>query len=178
MDNEEQVVLVTPQDLEVGTLGKMEAHRLGALHRAFSVFLIDAQGKVLLQQRAMHKYHSGGLWSNACCGHPRMGEGIAEAAVRRTQEELGVTVRLQHRFRFHYRAAVGADITEHEVDHVFTGLLDHAPAPDPAEVMAVRWCTIDELDRELKAGPERFTAWLPFCWERVVGLLREQASTP
>lgn len=163
----EQVVLVDPADQEIGTLEKLEAHQKGLLHRAFSVFLFRSDGRVLLQQRAEGKYHSGGLWSNACCGHPRPGEPVTTAAIRRTHEELGVACALQAQGSFLYRAVVGAGLVEHELDHVFVGQLDVEPMPDPGEIMDHRWVLPAELEQLLQAHPEQFTAWFPLCWGHV-----------
>src|SRR5690348_5807899 len=117
----EQVVLVNEEDQEVGTMEKMEAHRRGVLHRAFSVFIFNKQGEMLLQQRAQEKYHSGGLWTNACCSHPRPGEEVSEGAGRRLVEELGFETELQPVFNFVYKANFENGLIEHEFDHVYFG---------------------------------------------------------
>ncbi|MFT3885033.1 MAG: isopentenyl-diphosphate Delta-isomerase [Flavobacteriales bacterium] len=166
---EEQVVLVDAHDNAIGTMGKQEAHARGLLHRAFSVFLFDAQGRVLLQRRAWGKYHSSGLWTNACCSHPRPDEAVADAAARRLQEELGIRCPLAEQFRFTYRADVGNGLIEHELDHVFFGRFDGDPQPDPAEVMDVRWMDPAAISAELAASPERFTPWFRICWPEVCG---------
>lgn len=163
----DQVVLVNDRDEEVGTMEKMEAHRKGALHRAFSIFLFDRNGRTLLQQRAEGKYHSPGLWSNACCSHPRPGEPLEGAAARRLREELGITCGLTERFAFIYKASFDNDLHEHEFDHVFFGGFEGDTRPDPQEVKALRWIAPEELDAEILAGPERFTPWLLICWEQV-----------
>jgi isopentenyl-diphosphate delta-isomerase len=162
----EQVILVDPEDHDIGVADKLEAHRQGALHRAFSVFVFDAAGRVLLQQRAMTKYHSGGLWSNTCCGHPRPGEDVARAARRRLREEMGFECDLEPGGQFSYRAAVG-DLIEHEYDHVFAGRFDGEPRPDAAEVAAWRWVDVPGLLLELASQPERHTAWLGFALNEV-----------
>jgi isopentenyl-diphosphate delta-isomerase len=156
---QEYVVLVDQRDRAVGEMEKLEAHRAGALHRAFSVFVHDGAGRVLLQRRAQAKYHSGGLWSNTCCGHPRPGEETRAAATRRLREEMGFECALEAVGGFVYRARMG-ELTEHEFDHVFAGRFDGDPRPDPAEVMEWRWMDLDELARDLKAHPERYTVWL------------------
>ena len=151
---------------------KIKAHRLGELHRAFSVFIFDPKGRVLLQQRAANKYHSALLWTNACCSHPRPGESITHAAQRRVHEELGVQTRPKAQFHFRYRAAFGNGLIENELDHVlFAEVLGHV-RPNTSEVKAVRWMALDELTTELQQQPERFTVWLLECWPLVHELRR------
>jgi isopentenyl-diphosphate delta-isomerase len=172
----EEVILVNEQDETLGTMEKYEAHRRGVLHRAFSVFLFDVDGRVLLQQRAAGKYHSASLWTNTCCSHPRPGENIALAAERRLREEMGLNAELEHRFTFTYRTDVGNDLVEHELDHVFFGRATSTPELDPEEVQAWRYIDVDELTAELEAQPERFTAWLHICWPLVCDqLLKKRA---
>ncbi len=166
-DLEEQVVLVNEQDQALGTMDKLEAHRRGTLHRAFSIFLFDEKGRLLLQRRALEKYHSGGLWTNTCCSHPRPGETVDQAAVRRLREEMGMTAALERRFTFIYKADVGQGLVEHELDHVLFGQTTGTPVPDPAEVMEWRFAQLDELGAEMRASPEKFTAWLHRCWHLV-----------
>ncbi len=166
---EEQVILVDAQDREIGTLEKLAAHRNGGvLHRAFSVFLVDPQGRWLLQQRAAGKYHFPNLWTNSCCSHPRPGEQTADAARRRLREELGLDCPLTERFQFVYRATSEAEgLTEHEFDHVFTGVYSGEIRPDPEEVAAVRWIAPAVLEREVREHPGRFTPWFKIALERV-----------
>ena len=133
-DLDEQVILVDLQDRETGVAPKLDAHRAGLLHRAISVCIVDARGRMLLQQRASGKYHSGGLWTNACCTHPRAGEGVREAAERRLEEELGVKCPLHWMLRTHYQAPVSRGLIENEVVHLFHGVYDGAVVPNPAEV--------------------------------------------
>jgi isopentenyl-diphosphate delta-isomerase len=135
-----------------------------------SVFVFNSEGELLLQRRAPQKYHSGGLWSNTCCGHPRPGEDNQAAAVRRLKEEMGLSPPLGYAFEFTYRAALGSGLTEHELDHVFLGFTDESPYPDPEEVEDWRWVSLDDLRRELTTGPARFTAWFPLALERVLKL--------
>ena len=123
------------------------------------MFVFDRAGRVLLQQRARAKYHSPGLWSNTCCGHPRPGEVTVAAAARRLHEEMGLTCVLEPAGAFTYRAKLG-ELTEHEVDHVFTGTFDGAPEPDAGEVAAWRWADVAQLGADLAARPERYSAWL------------------
>jgi isopentenyl-diphosphate delta-isomerase len=153
------VTLVDEDDREVGTEEKLAAHVRGLLHRAVSVFVLDPSGRHLLQRRAPGKYHSGGLWSNACCSHPRPGESAPLAATRRLREEMGVTVPLTPLLRYTYRAELENGLIEHEVDHVFIGRFDGVPVPDPGEVGEWRWIAPDSLDAEVSNAPEDFTAW-------------------
>jgi isopentenyl-diphosphate delta-isomerase len=164
---EEQVILVDAADRPAGTMGKLEAHRRGALHRAFSVFGFDAQGRLLLQRRADAKYHSGGLWTNTCCSHPRPGEDTAAAAVRRLREEMGMEFAVTPVFTFLYEADFPNGLREHELDHVFFGTCTGEPRPDPAEVSAWRYVSLAELAAEVQDHPERFTAWLAICLPEV-----------
>jgi isopentenyl-diphosphate Delta-isomerase len=164
---EERVILVDERDREIGTAPKLRAHREGALHRAISVFVLNGRGEMLLQRRAHAKYHSGGLWSNACCSHPRPGEETAAAAARRLKEEMGLRTPLRWVHSFTYRAALADGLWEHEYDHVFVGRTDADPRPDPGEVAEWRWVAIDELSRELERHPERFTVWFREPFEEV-----------
>jgi isopentenyl-diphosphate delta-isomerase len=163
----ENVILTDTQDRETGTMEKMLAHRQGLLHRAFSVFIFNSKGQLLLQQRALEKYHSGGVWTNTCCGHPRHGEVTTAAANRRLGEEMGMDCKLQHQFSFIYRAELDSDLTEHEFDHVFFGTTDALPELNKDEVMACRYITMNELAKQLKEQPQLFSAWLNICFERV-----------
>lgn len=160
---EEQVVLVDGADRETGTMEKLAAHRDGGYrHRAFSVLLFDGNGRWLLQRRAAGKYHFPGLWTNACCSHPRPGESVADAAARRLREELGLSVPLEERFAFEYRAESPAErLAEWEYDHVLTGVVpaDCSPVPDPDEVGEVRFWTESEIAAAVASEPERFSPW-------------------
>lgn len=176
-DKEESVVLVDPEDNEVGSMGKLQAHVEGKLHRAFSVFLFDAQGRLLVQRRAAGKYHSAGLWTNTCCSHPRPGEHVPEAARRRLREEMGIDTPLVHRFSFIYKAEFENGLIEHELDHVFFGEWDGPVRPNPEEADAAAYMSIEELNADLSAHPERYTAWLRICWERVKEEFANRATT-
>jgi isopentenyl-diphosphate Delta-isomerase len=154
------VILVDEQDQPIGVSEKQRAHVEGWLHRALSIFIFDASGsRMLIQQRALDKYHSGGLWSNACCSHPRPGESVADAAHRRLFEELGFTCPLEFAFSFVYRADVGPNLTEHEFDHVFIGRSTAPIVPDPAEIAAVAWVENEEVARDVAARPDRYSKW-------------------
>ncbi|HEX8557533.1 MAG TPA: isopentenyl-diphosphate Delta-isomerase [Pyrinomonadaceae bacterium] len=165
MTADERVILVDERDREVGAAEKLRAHRDGALHRAFSVFVFDRGGRLLLQRRARGKYHSGGLWSNTACGHPRPGEATDAAARRRLREEMGLDCDLREAFEFIYRAELDGALVEHEYDHVFVGVDEAEPAPDPSEVEEWRWVTMGELRRELRDEPQRYSYWLKLAVE-------------
>lgn len=169
----EQVILVDEQDRELGTQEKIRAHRDASLHRAFSVFLLNSAGEMLLQRRAAGKYHSGGLWTNACCSHPRPGESTPAAAARRLREEMGIACPLEEAFAFLYRAELDGGLSEHEYDHVFLGRTDALPVPDEAEVEGWRWVDTRELVDDLRERPERYTAWFRIAIEEMLerGLL-------
>ena len=155
------LVLVDEADKEVGRAAKMEVHRRGLKHRALSVFVRDLKGRMLLQQRAAGKYHSEGLWANACCSHPRPGESNEDAARRRLMEEMGIDCDLTELFVARYRAEVSNELTEDEVVHVFGGQLENgAVAPDYDEVSDWKWMRYDELKADLAAHPERYSVWL------------------
>lgn len=157
--NDELVVLVDSDDAEVGVLGKMEAHRRGVLHRALSVLVSDGEGRLLVHKRAATKYHSGGLWTNTCCGHPKPGEEISVAASRRLMEEMGFVCPLTLLFRTSYCAPVSNGLIENEFVHVFGGRFDGIPKPDPNEVEAWRWETLATLTADVGHRPERYTVW-------------------
>jgi isopentenyl-diphosphate Delta-isomerase len=154
-----QVILVNENDEEIGFMDKLEAHRQAKLHRAFSVFVFNDNGEMLLQQRAAEKYHSGGLWTNACCSHPAPGEATAAAAARRLQEEMGFSTPLSKIFDFTYRAEFDNGLVEHEYDHVFLGIYSGGIQPDPAEVQDHCYKTLDELKESIEQDPGAFTAW-------------------
>jgi isopentenyl-diphosphate delta-isomerase type 1 len=158
------VVLVDEQDKEIGFADKLTAHEKNLLHRAFSIFVFRTTPmlELLLQQRALQKYHSAGLWTNTCCSHPRSGEPIIAAGERRLREELGIKTPLKDLGWFHYNAHFPNGLSENEIDHVLIGTVepDVNIDPDPDEVHSYRWVTVDELQRELITHPEQFTPWL------------------
>lgn len=155
-----KIVLVDKDGNQTGSMEKLEAHRRGKRHRAFSIFIINKKGQLLLQQRAENKYHSGGLWSNSCCSHPVPGEPLEHAAHRRLNEELGFDCELEEIFAFTYKADVGAGLVEHEYDHVLVGLYDGSFQPDQEEVQAVKWISLPDLSREISTLPHLYTDWL------------------
>ncbi len=156
---QEEVVLVDSEDNETGIAEKLEAHRQGRLHRAFSVMVWDTRGRLLLQRRYIGKYHSGGLWTNSCCGHPRPGETSAKAAARRLNEEMGIVCPLAPIGTFTYRAELDAGLIEHELVHLFQGLYEGAIAPNPAECDGYSWSTAEVIRRQVAAVPQCFSAW-------------------
>jgi isopentenyl-diphosphate Delta-isomerase len=162
-----EVILVNERDEPTGRMEKMEAHRQGALHRAFSVFIFDHQGRMLLQQRAMNKYHSGGLWTNACCSHPAPGEDTQAAARNRLREELGFDAEIKPLFTFTYKATFENGLIEHEFDHVFIGNYEGNILPDNAEVMDYKYESLHEIEAALKQHPENFTAWFRIAFGKV-----------
>lgn len=163
---EEKVVVVNEQDEAIGIEDKTRAHLLGVLHRAFSVFVINGEGQLLLQRRALTKYHSRGLWSNTCCGHPRPGELIEKASRRRLREEMGFDADLRSIFNFIYRANLEDGLIENEYDHVLLGSFDGLPKPDPAEVADYTWVDLVTLGFELKVHPARYTYWFRVSFDR------------
>lgn len=163
----EQVILVDKNDHEVGIMEKMEAHRSGTLHRAISVFIFNADGQLLLQQRAADKYHCPGKWSNTCCSHPRPGEPTMDAARRRLQEEMGMDCWLVHWCALRYLAAFDNGLTEHEYDHIFLGVTNQLPSFNPREVSAYQYIRLEELNRAIEEKPDRFTPWLSLCLAQI-----------
>lgn len=167
MKDEEKVILVNGDDDMVGVIDKMEAHRQGLLHRAFSIFIFNRKGEMLLQQRALTKYHSAGLWTNACCSHPLPGEKINDAAQRRLMEELGFETDLEKIFDFTYKAEFENGLTEHEFDHVFAGEYEGELSVDPAEVKDFCYKEISEIKKMLETHPQKFTAWFHIAFPRI-----------
>lgn len=159
-DSDEYVILVDESDRQVGTGAKLETHKQGLLHRAFSIFLFDDSGRTLIQKRAQEKYHSGGLWANTCCGHPRPGEKISDAAHRRLVEELGLEVGLNLAFSSRYKAELDHGMTENEYVHVFYGHSLTAPFPEPTEVADVAYVSLEELKGTSLYRGAAHTAWL------------------
>lgn len=162
---QEHVVLVDEKDTPLGLMEKQEAHIKGALHRAFSVFVFNDQGKTLLQQRAATKYHSPLLWTNTCCSHPREGETYLEGAQRRLQEEMGFSCPLEEKFHFIYKANVGQELIEHELDHVFIGYYNENPLINLKEVSNYKWLTIEEIKQEIENHPEKYTEWFKIIFK-------------
>jgi isopentenyl-diphosphate Delta-isomerase len=167
------VILVDEQDNETGLMEKMEAHEKAVLHRAFSVFIFNTVGEMLLQQRAISKYHSGGLWTNACCSHPLPGEATDAAAQRRLYEELGFNTPLQKAFDFIYKAAFDNGLTEYEFDHVFTGIYDGPITPSNVEVEDYCYKSMDAIKQSITSHPHKYTEWFKIAFPRVEFFLAE-----
>lgn len=157
---QEQVILVNESDEPIGEMEKMLAHEQGVLHRAFSVFIFNAKGEVLLQQRALSKYHSPGLWTNTCCSHPRPGETTEQAAHRRLKEEMGFDCTLQNKFSFIYKVQFDNGLYEHELDHVYTGVYEEEPSINPDEVNTFKWMKWEQLLEDVNNNMADYTFWL------------------
>lgn len=164
----EQVILVDKDDCEIGVMEKMEAHQQAVLHRAFSVFLFNPQGKMLLQQRALTKYHSAGLWTNTCCSHPRPGETLENAVSRRLIEEMGIATKVSKAFDFIYQAELPDNLNEYEFDHVFIGNYDADVRPNHLEVANFVYQSLEEVEANLQSHPEKFTVWFKIAFPKVV----------
>lgn len=171
---DENVILVDKNDAMIGTMEKISAHRLARLHRAISVFIFNQKGDLLLQRRAHSKYHSGGKWSNTCCSHPRPGEQTIAAARRRLLEEMGLDCELEYAFSFTYRAELDNGLCEYEYDHVYTGITDMYPLPDPQEVADFVYLSADQIECELAEKPEAYTAWFKICFGQLMEHVNKQ----
>jgi isopentenyl-diphosphate delta-isomerase len=167
----EMVILVDETDKEIGTEEKMKTHKEAKLHRAFSIFVFNSKGEMLLQKRAKSKYHSGGLWSNACCSHPRPGEDTMQAAHRRLMEEMGFDCDLQEAFNFIYKANLDHSLTEYEYDHVFIGKYDGKIKLNPEEAEDFKWISIDVLKENIEKHPEKYTVWFKCALIEVLNFL-------
>ncbi len=161
----EHVILVDEEDNEIGTLEKMEAHHSGKLHRAFSVLLYNSKGEMFLQKRAKTKYHSGGLWTNACCSHPLPDETLQNAIQRKLNQELGIAVNTEFAYKFIYRTPLDNNLIEHEYDHVYTGTFDGKPNVNPNEVEDWKFISVEDLRVEVKLNPDKFTFWFKLILE-------------
>lgn len=162
----EQVVLVNENDEKVGLMEKIEAHEKALLHRAFSVFILNDKDQIMLQQRALDKYHSPGLWTNTCCSHQRDGESNIEAGQRRLMEEMGFTTELKELFKFIYIAPFDNGLTEHELDHVMIGHYNDDPRLNPDEAASFKWMTADEIMTDISEHPERYTEWFKIIFDK------------
>lgn len=169
--SEQKVVLVDTSNKAIGTAEKLSAHQQGLLHRAFSIFIYNDKGEWLLQQRADEKYHSAGLWSNACCSHPNQDDtDMLSFAQKRLQEEMGFSCKLHYQFSFMYHHVFENGLQEHEYDQVYTGQYNGLVNPNPQEVKNFYWVSGKEIDQLLVVNPNIFTVWFPLCWEKVKNL--------
>lgn len=163
----EEVILVDRHDRPVGVMEKLEAHQKGALHRAFSIFIFNSKKELLMQRRALDKYHSPGLWSNTCCSHPRPGEDTLAAAKRRLNEEMGMDAELHYKAHFIYRAQFDNQLTEHEYDHVFLGLTNQEPVINRDEVHSYQWLAPEKIKSLISSDPEKYTVWFKIAMEKL-----------
>lgn len=170
----EHVILVNTQDEAIGTMEKMEAHEKALLHRAFSVFVFNKNKELLLHQRADAKYHSGGLWTNTCCSHPRPDETVLGAAHRRLVEEMGFDCEIKPAFHFIYHAELDQGLTEHELDHVLIGEFNDIPIPNPEEVKSYQWMTLIDIEKDLKTNPNKYTEWFKICFDEVWNFMQSE----
>lgn len=170
---EEQVILVNEKDEPIGLMNKMEAHEKALLHRAFSVFILNNNNELMLQQRASHKYHSPLLWTNTCCSHQRNGETNIEAGLRRLKEEMGFDAPLKELFSFIYKAPFDNGLTEHELDHVMIGYYNEAPIINPEEVESWKWMKIDDVKKDMEVHPEIYTEWFKIIFDKFFHYLEE-----
>jgi isopentenyl-diphosphate Delta-isomerase len=169
---EEKVILVNEKDEQLGLMPKMEAHRKAQLHRAFSVFVFNEKGELLLQQRAANKYHSSNLWTNTCCSHQRDGETNISAGKRRLQEEMGFVCDLKEVFWFVYKAPFDNGITEHELDHVMIGNYNQDPIINTVEVGSFKWMTLDDIKSDINKHPENYTKWFQIIFKEFYDRLK------
>ncbi|WP_417875568.1 isopentenyl-diphosphate Delta-isomerase [Winogradskyella sediminis] len=163
---EEQVILVDENDTKIGLMPKMKAHEKALLHRAFSVFVFNDKNELMLQQRALHKYHTPGLWTNTCCSHQRDGESNLEAGKRRLQEEMGFVTELQEKTSFIYKAPFDNGLTEHEFDHIMIGYYNEDPNINPEEVASWKWMPLEDVESDIEKNPQLYTAWFKIIFEK------------
>ncbi len=166
-----EVILVDEHDVQTGTMGKMEVHQKALLHRAFSIFIFNGKGEMLLQKRADKKYHSGGLWTNACCSHPKPGQETLMAAEIRLQEEMGVDTKLKKVFEFIYKAPFDNGLTEFEFDHVFIGIYDGDITPNAEEVSDYCFETVEEIKYSIQSHPQKYTEWFKIAFPKMEAYL-------
>jgi isopentenyl-diphosphate delta-isomerase len=174
--NSNEVILVDEKDNAIGLMEKMEAHQKGLLHRAFSIFLFNGKGEMLLQRRAHSKYHSPGLWTNTCCSHPMQGETLEMAASRRLKEEMGMTCTMTKAFDFIYRADLDNNLVEHEFDHVFFGTTNQVPNINADEVSDWKWMAVYDVYIDVQLNPVRYTEWFKIALPEVMSQLKLQLS--
>ncbi|WP_044403541.1 isopentenyl-diphosphate Delta-isomerase [Lacinutrix sp. Hel_I_90] len=163
---EEKVILVNEKDEQIGLMPKMEAHEKGLLHRAFSVFVFNERNELMIQQRALSKYHSPGLWTNTCCSHQREGESNLDAGKRRLMEEMGFVTPLTEKTSFIYKAPFDNGLTEHELDHIMIGYFNEEPKINKAEVEAWKWMSLESVKKDMKEQPDLYTAWFKIIFDK------------
>lgn len=168
MQTNDYVILVDEQDNEIGVMEKLRAHELGKLHRAFSVFIFNDKKELLLQQRAINKYHSGGLWTNTCCSHPSPNETIKDAAIRRLYEEMGMTCDLKIINNFIYKTEFENGLIEHEFDYILTGISNSTPLINKTEVESYKWQQISEIQNDINLNPNQFTTWFKIAIQKAI----------
>jgi isopentenyl-diphosphate delta-isomerase len=168
MQTNDYVILVDEQDNEIGVMEKLRAHELGKLHRAFSVFIFNDKKELLLQQRAINKYHSGGLWTNTCCSHPSPNETIKDAAIRRLYEEMGMTCDLKIINNFIYKTEFENGLIEHEFDYILTGISNSTPQINKTEVETYKWQQISEIQNDINLNPNQFTTWFKIAIQKAI----------
>ena len=171
--SEEKVILVDKNDNQVGLMPKLEAHEKGVLHRAFSIFIFNSKYELLLQKRASSKYHSGGLWTNTCCSHPREGEDTLDAANRRLDEEMGIKTSLRKVYDFIYKAELDNQLTEHEFDHVFYGVFDNDPILNKDEAEDFKWVDMETLNNDIIKNEDNYTVWFKIAFEYFYNYLKK-----
>lgn len=164
----EYLILVDENDIPQGKQEKLLAHQLGLLHRAFSVFIFNTNGELLMQQRASEKYHSAGLWTNTCCSHPKFDEHTIDAVKRRLKQEMGIKCETKFAFSFMYKATFENGLIEHEYDHVYFGISDSLPIPDRSEVQNWRYVSLKELQTNVSKHPEQYSEWFKICLPKVI----------
>jgi len=166
MPREDQIILVDEHDRQIGFMGKLETHEKGLLHRAFSIFVKNNKGEMMLQKRASDKYHSGGLWTNTCCSHPRNGEDLTLAIHRRLKEEMGFDCALTEVLTFIYQVDVGGGLKEYEFLHVFSGTYNDAPIVNPEEADDWKWITMEELKKDVAENPDNYSYWFKIALQK------------
>ncbi len=171
--SKENVILVDEKDNQVGLMPKLEAHQKGLLHRAFSVFIFNSDYKLLLQKRASSKYHSGGLWTNTCCSHPRDGEDTADAANRRLYEEMGIKTSLRKVYEFIYRAELDNNLIENEFDHVFYGIYNDDPILNTDEADDFKWIDMETLKNDIDNNADKYTVWFKIAFDYFYNYLKK-----
>lgn len=167
-----KIILVDKKDREIGSDSKLKIHKLGLLHRSFSIFIFNSRGELLIQKRALNKYHSGGLWSNSCCSHQNLDESLSEAIHRRLKEEMGIDCVLKESFTFLYNVKLKNGLIEHELDHVFVGFSDEKPKINHKEVSDFKYVSVKEVKKDIKINPDMYTEWFkiiisnPNLWKK------------